>query len=78
MTTTTIGSDDDDDELEAVAGLSSAAACIELNLLDSNSDASLSFSFKPVFTHQCYENEAIQGFAPFLTEALEATDIASK
>lgn len=58
-----------DDDLEPVAGLSSAAACVDLHLLDS--------VFKPVFTHQCFMNEAILGFRPFVVDEEDAANIAN-
>jgi len=58
-----------DDDLEPVAGLSSAAACIDLHLMDS--------VFKPVFTHQCFMHETILGFRPFVVDEEDAANIAN-
>ncbi len=57
--------------MEPLAGLSSASACIDLKYLDQ-------YTFKPVYTHQCFENEFIPGFAPMEEDELLAQDIARK
>ncbi len=70
----------DDDDLDPVAGLTSASACIDLNLdvSDGTHTSEIAFTFKPVYTHQCFEKEFIPGFAPFLADEQEALDLASK
>ncbi len=65
-----------DDDLDPVAGLTSASACIDLNL--DVSGGTSAFTFKPVYTHQCFEKEFIPGFVPFSADEQEAFDLASK
>ena len=51
----------DNHDKEPVAGLSAASSCISLSLcLDENSP-----SFFPVYTHQCFPEEYIQGWRPY-------------
>ena len=47
---------------EPVAGLSAASSCITLNI-----DGAPSFQFRPVFTHQCFDNEFINGWRPLVS-----------
>ena len=61
------------DSLEdMVAGLSSASACINITVLGVSV-----ISFKPVYTHQCFEGEFIPGYEPSLTDTENALLIAS-
>ena len=55
---------------DPVAGLSSASACISLNCLGK-------YMFKPVFTHQCFDNERIRGYQPSVAAARNSEEIAS-
>ena len=80
--------EDKDEDLEPVAGLSSASAIIALYLYkgkdpvsDSTSDSSsaaLQPCIHPVFTHQCFENEVIEGYTPFPDETEKAFQLACK
>jgi len=71
----------EEQDLEPTAGLSSAAACISIELLavesGSESGSGAAF-FKPVYTHQCFQHEVIAGFEPFHAEAQEAKDLATR
>ena len=50
---------------EPVAGLSAASSCIRLSIQSSpSSENTVVSSFRPVYTHQCFENECIEGWAP--------------
>ena len=81
------------DDLEPVAGLSSASACIQFHLnlqntadkknKDEDEDSHNSHMihehmFHPVYTHQIFHNEAIHGFVPFQKEQQTSFAIASK
>jgi hypothetical protein len=59
------------DDVEPLAGLSSASACIEIKYLDQ-------YTFNPVYTHQCFEKEYIPGFAPMEADEVVAHDITRK
>jgi histone acetyltransferase 1 len=50
-----------DSRKEPVPGLSAASSCIRLSLIASSSQ-----SFRPVYTHQCFEGECIAGWRPLL------------
>jgi hypothetical protein len=64
----------DSQELDPIAGMSCAAACISIEL----SMVGSSCAFKPVYTHQCFQDEVIPGFEPFQKEAKEAQNLASE
>ena len=49
---------------EPVAGLSAASSCISLHI---NIEGAPSLSFRPVFTHQCFDNEYIPGWRPLVS-----------
>ena len=80
--------EDHDEDLEPVAGLSSASAIIALHLgkakdpvsdyTSDSSSAALHPCMHPVFTHQCFENEVIQGYIPFPDETEKAFQLARK
>ena len=53
--------EDSSDRKEPVPGLSAASSCIRLSLTASSSP-----SFRPVYTHQCFEGECIAGWRPLL------------
>ena len=78
------GLEDQDQDLEPTEGLSSAAACISIELLaavesgSAGSGGAGAAFFKPVYTHQCFQHEVIPGFEPFHAEAQEAKDLASE
>ena len=62
-----------EDGKEPVAGLSAASSCIRFSLTTTTTtSSSLSPSsslvcFRPVFTHQCFDEECIVGWRPLLT-----------
>ena len=70
-----------EDGKEPVAGLSAASSCIRLSLTTTTAtSSSLSPSsslvcFRPVFTHQCFDEECIVGWRPFLTAEDQSRDI---
>ncbi|KAL3763120.1 hypothetical protein ACHAW5_010750 [Stephanodiscus triporus] len=53
-------SSDGKDVKEPVAGLTAASSCIRFSLTASSSLS----SFRPVYTHQCFEGECIEGWRP--------------
>ena len=59
-----------EDELEPTAGLSSAASCIKITLLGR--------SFRPVYTHQCFEGERIRGWSPSDEGQIQAEKTAAR
>jgi hypothetical protein len=69
-----------EDGKEPVAGLSAASSCIRFSLTTTTA-TSLSPSssslvcFRPVFTHQCFEEECIVGWRPFLKAEDQSRDI---
>ena len=70
-----------EDGKEPVAGLSAASSCIRLSLTTTTAtSSSLSPSsslvcFRPVFTHQCFDEECIVGWRPFLKAEDQSRDI---
>jgi hypothetical protein len=69
-----------EDGKEPVAGLSAASSCIRLSLTTTTA-TSLSPSssslvcFRPVFTHQCFDEECIVGWRPLLMAEDQSRDI---
>jgi histone acetyltransferase 1 len=53
--------EDSSDGKKPVPGLTAASSCIRLSLAASSSP-----SFRPVYTHQCFEGECITGWRPLL------------
>ena len=66
---------DDHDDIEPAAGSSSASACIQFQLLGDDDDE---YKFKPVYTHQSFENEFIPSYAPLEEDEVEAHEITSE
>jgi histone acetyltransferase 1 len=69
-----------EDGKEPVAGLSAASSCIRFSLTTTATSSSLSPSsslvcFRPVFTHQCFQEECIVGWRPLLTAEDQSRDI---
>jgi hypothetical protein len=60
--------------LEPQAGLSCASACIRMRYANDFKGR----VFKPVYTHQIFEDEVIRGFQPFLSDIQEAKELAGK
>ena len=55
---------DPTDSKEPVAGLSAASSCIRISLRPSTSADEELPPFRPVYTHQCFDNECITGWRP--------------
>lgn len=51
---------------EPVAGLSAASSCIRISIQFPSEKNIDMLTFRPVFTHQCFENEFIEGWRPSL------------
>ena len=67
---------DDHNDIEPAAGSSSASACILFKLLLGDDDDE--YKFKPVYTHQSFENEFIPSYAPLEEDEVEAHEITSE
>ncbi|KAL7513410.1 hypothetical protein ACHAXN_010457 [Cyclotella atomus] len=61
----------DDLDKEPVAGLTAASACIRLSLCCGSEQ----LTFRPVFTHQCFQQECLPGWRPMLDAEDEARSI---
>ncbi len=56
----------DSTDNEPVAGLSAASACVRISIQSPSSEKIDLLSFRPVYTHQCFEKEVIEGWRPSL------------
>ena len=73
--TTTEGSSSSSSK-EPVAGLSAASSCIRLSVCDDTDvDGLNSSSFRPVFTHQCFNREFIPGWRPLISAEEQSRQI---
>ena len=72
--------EEDIQDVDPVAGLSSASACITFKTKTSSTSALLSSSFfNPVYTHQIFGNEEIiKGYQPFPKAQQKSNDIFTK
>lgn len=60
---------------ELQAGISCASACIRINY--GNCATGIKY-FHPVYTHQIFEEEVIQGYQPFQSYVLESQELDSE
>ena len=59
-----------DKDREPIAGISAASSCIRLSLCSPKSEELL--TFRPVYTHQCFQDEFLPGWRPLVNAEDEA------
>ena len=66
----------DTTDKEPVAGLSAASSCIRISIQSPPSSENMeALPFRPVYTHQCFENEFIDGWRPTLEAEKQSQQI---
>lgn len=65
----------DSSSKEPVAGISAASSCIRISLRSSPPSPHATPSFRPVYTHQCFEKECVTGWRPYLDAERQSQQI---